>query len=264
MDQSRGTAVLRDGRIRNRRIVRAGFTLIELLICIAIIAVLVSLLLPALNKSREAAKSITCTSKLKQIGVALFQYAGDNTSCSAEPHTLLFGWHGKQDPGWPYENLGYLNRKNFFRCPADLKPRTGFSSILDNLCYTNISYHVTQNMAGILSYNGSYWSATGANWNTVFPTPARLERIRRPAGIVYWTENRNGFVNNESGRADWTQPNKFAMSETTGSGSDYSFLLHPGGAGTLFVDGHVKMLRFSEILSAGNPTSAAHPYLSWY
>lgn len=241
-----------------------GFTLIELLICIAIIAVLVSLLLPALSKSREAAKRITCTSKLKQIGMALFQYAGDNTSYAAEPHTLLFGWHGKEESGWPFENLGYLNRKNFLRCPSDLKPRTGFSYIYDNICYTNVSYHVTQNMAGILTYNGSSWSATGANWKTVFPVPVRLEQVKRPAGIVYWTENRNGFVNNESGRADWTQPNKFAMTETISSGENYSFFLHPGGAGTLFVDGHVKILPFSEVQAAGNPTSAAHPYLSWH
>jgi prepilin-type N-terminal cleavage/methylation domain-containing protein/prepilin-type processing-associated H-X9-DG protein len=69
----------------HRLLYRVRFTLIELLVVVAIIAVLASLLLPALGRARGMARQSACTNNLKQLTLGMFQYASDNDDYAAKP-----------------------------------------------------------------------------------------------------------------------------------------------------------------------------------
>src|ERR687884_334050 len=94
-----------------------GFTLIELLVVIAIIAILAAILFPVFAQAREAARTTSCRSNLKQIGSALAMYTQDYDENTAP--SFLYYTNGNADlVWWPDLARPYVKNEQVYLCPS--------------------------------------------------------------------------------------------------------------------------------------------------
>src|SRR5436190_22133451 len=88
--------------MREKRWNRGGFTLVELLVVIAIIGVLVALLLPAVQAARESARRMSCTSNLRQMGLAMHNYHDTSQAFPIGVSNDIVGAGNGSDSNWTW------------------------------------------------------------------------------------------------------------------------------------------------------------------
>ena len=215
------------------RAFRSAFTLVELLIVVAVIAILISILLPSLGKARQVAVTANCLSNLRQCGIATAMYAGQHDGFLPYPTTTLgeeYLWFTVLDP--------YLAGQ------AD----TGRSGVAGQRAY--MKFKQCPSLAGMLGGTTNYGGNGAQNTTTEFTrsykmnsmlrrnnpySPAKIDRVPTPSNFVAYGDgvalDLTGIIEDQ-----W-ENGQFSMEVNDGSQANPA-IRHIGGACIEFVDGH--------------------------
>lgn len=192
---------------------KKSFTLIELLVVIAIIAILASLLLPALKNAREQAKSLGCKNNLKTLGTTVALY-GSDWDGHLIPNPAVYCWENIVAGylGWDAYKKPLVEPGSVFTCPS--RPEGTFNGNYPSLA---------KNGAMAWGYNSLGWKSEGT-WGTY---PYRIIEFKHPTAKM-------GFV--DSGMNDGINYSNFYPCEYGGGTS----IRHRNQTNLVFLDGHVK------------------------
>ena len=232
------------GVSRSRFDPRQGFTLIELLVVIAIIAILASLVLPALSKSKIQAQGISCLSNNRQLAVGWWLYADDQSERLPGPDNWVSGWLDFNGANKDNTNLLYLidpqyaelapytRSPGIYKCPADLSAVT-----IGGFRYPRVR---SISMNTVLGDDGL---GTSSRWWTGTPPYRRyLKRTELvappPSQLWVFVDEHPDSINNGD---------MAVKCDTVGPAAqfvDYPASYHNGACGFSFADGHSEIKRW--------------------
>ena len=244
------TAIL-DGR-RSR-----GFTLLELLLVMAIIAILSSILLPAVAGARRQAHASVCLNNLRQIGQAVFLYAMDsNDYLPRASMTASLGPPQEPFPVWPWGEaiVPYLGKKEGFS-RYDAEASVIFTALFKGVYRcpddrVHIDEHWMYNPSKLYLGHWSYAKNVIFEYNGNYPTPnttyadfSTLGRLGNTTGTVLFGENNANSMSDHFMVDEWSADGSDATVDKTRHGQSSNYI---------FADLHAKAARFKEIFDPLN------------